>query len=564
MVRRMRLVATLMVSGWASVMIGQAADTGGKKDDMPPAKVQEELSLHQQILARRYKEFERRLYLLAKRLENSSRPEEREKAAIVTNALELARKATIENRFNKLIELLQNSQASSSQDVKQAIGDGELLIKNLQDVLRKLMEDGASGDREDTNRLSNLLKEVNRIIRWQKLLLKQTERGLDRDIALPGQEKVTSAARDVARAIDGKKPSSPDAKGTSKAAGKGAGQAAGKEKSSSPGQGQGKSSGKASDQGQGKGSSQGQGQGDGKGDDSQQAGGQQGGGRPLPISPSDPGRKRLQDAIDSMKKAIARIQENKPDEVAGPQIDAIDGLVALRNRLQALLKQKREEEDLRLLAKLQARCEKMLEMQIKVRQGTGDLDQAIKARAAKEPERIDIQKAQQLGDLEGAIVEVAVKAKELLQDEGTAVVFPVIFDQLSIDMKTVERRLASKTDTGTITQQIEDDIITTLKEMIAALKKAHKDRQSPPTPSTPGPQTPPRKPTPPPLVDELAELKMIKSLQLRVNARTRAYGMEYTGEQADAPTIKKELQNLADRQIKIYQATHDIAAKKND
>lgn len=265
-----------------------------------------------------------------------------------------------------------------------------------------------------------------------------------------------------------------------------------------------------------------------------------------------------------MKKAIEEIKKKNPEGAAGPQDDAIGGLEDFRKRLEELLKQKREEEDLRTLAKLQARCEKMLEMQIEVREGTVGVDKAINGRPNKEPARIDIQKSQQLGDREAAIVQMAVKAKELLQDEGTAVVFPLVFKQMIEDMKTVEHRLSSKTDTGPITVQIEDDIIATLKEMIEALKKAQKDKKQPPKPPKPGQPPPPSEPPPQSLIDELAELKMIKALQLRVNARTTAYGTRYKGEQADAPDIKKELQNLAERQIKIYQVTHDIATKKND
>ena len=57
----------------------------------------------------------------------------------------------------------------------------------------------------------------------------------------------------------------------------------------------------------------------------------------------------------------------------------------------------------------------------------------------------------------------------------------------------------------------------------------------------------------------LAELKMIRSLQIRVNTRTTSYGKQYPGEQADDTEIQKELRNLAQRQDKIQKATKDIA-----
>ena len=64
------------------------------------------------------------------------------------------------------------------------------------------------------------------------------------------------------------------------------------------------------------------------------------------------------------------------------------------------------------------------------------------------------------------------------------------------------------------------------------------------------------------LIDMLAELKMLKSLQVSVNKRTTAYGKQYPGEQADESDIQKELRNLAQRQVKIQKATKDIATGK--
>jgi hypothetical protein len=79
------------------------------------------------------------------------------------------------------------------------------------------------------------------------------------------------------------------------------------------------------------------------------------------------------------------------------------------------------------------------------------------------------------------------------------------------------------------------------------------------------------------LIDMLAELKMIRSMQVRVNSRTETYHQVYKGkEQAPAPTeaqdakqkeqyeqLQKELKELADRQANIYKITNDIYRGKN-
>jgi hypothetical protein len=60
------------------------------------------------------------------------------------------------------------------------------------------------------------------------------------------------------------------------------------------------------------------------------------------------------------------------------------------------------------------------------------------------------------------------------------------------------------------------------------------------------------------LVDKLSELRMIRSLQMRINKRTQLYGEMIKGEQAETPEILKALDDLADRQQRVYKATADL------
>src|SRR5262249_55941958 len=130
------------------------------------------------------------------------------------------------------------------------------------------------------------------------------------------------------------------------------------------------------------------------------------------------------------------------------------------------------------------------------------------------------------------------------------------------------------TDSGLVTQTIENDIIDTLKEMIEALKKARQDNQNQPPPPPGGGGG--GQPQDQKLIDQLAELKMIRSLQIRVNARTETYGKEYPGEQTPAAVtgqtaeekekiemIQRELRDLSERQLKIFEITNNIAKGKN-
>nr|BAL52361.1 hypothetical protein HGMM_F01A04C08 [uncultured Planctomycetota bacterium] len=230
-----------------------------------------------------------------------------------------------------------------------------------------------------------------------------------------------------------------------------------------------------------------------------------------------------------------------------------------RQKLEELLRQWREEEQLRVLADLQRRCEKMLAMQEAVYNDTVKLDNRIQTNPEKKPTREDEIFSGVLSRREDEIVAEADRAIALVQAEGSAVAFAEVLQQVRQDMARVSTRLY-KTDPGTETQAIERDIIDMLKEMIEALKKAQDNiRQQQQQGGNQG-GNPDRNQR---LIDLIAELKMIRSMQERIYRRTVMYGKKYQGEAATTPDIVQELRELAQRQLKLHQITEAIVKGKN-
>jgi hypothetical protein len=69
-------------------------------------------------------------------------------------------------------------------------------------------------------------------------------------------------------------------------------------------------------------------------------------------------------------------------------------------------------------------------------------------------------------------------------------------------------------------------------------------------------------------VDKIAELRMIKSLQERVNKRTLRYSRLLTDENdplgvAEAPELADAVKHLSERQLEIFRITRDIVLGKN-
>ena len=354
---------------------------------------------------------------------------------------------------------------------------------------------------------------------------------------------------------EGKKSQGGESKG--KSDGKGASKGSGKPSQGKPSQGQ-PSQGKSGQSGK-SGSS-------GKGDPKQ---GQQ---QQQPPQDQVPVRKKIEDAGKSADEAKDKIEQKKADDASAKQDDTIKKLEEAKKKLEELLRQIREEEVERLLAALQQRCEDMLRLQIQVYDGTVDVHARIKGKMTRE----QIQKANDLGVIENDIIKMVKDATRLIEAEGSAIAFAEGFRIVQEDMVKVSNRLNKRNDVGIITQNTERYIINNLKMMIDAFKKARKENKNK-KPKKPGKPGQSGKPPEQDLIDLLAELKLLRSMQVQVNEQTKDYHKFYPGlEQAPDPSsikdakereqmeaIQAELKGLAERQQRLEKTTKDIANGKN-
>jgi hypothetical protein len=491
-----------------------------------------DLAVEQQILARKYQEFEKALMQLAHRLERSTKPEDRERAANIKKAIAYSADQDVKGKFEQLIKTLQTSKDLSIPEIQGAMKNSGMVADDVHAIIQLLMADARDDElKKEKKRIEDLLKALDEVIRKQKVVRAQTEAGKAEKGHLVGdQKKVTEKTGDIGKAMD--KAKEGEAKDPSDGKGKGS---------------------EAKDPSDGKGKGQGQGDKPGDKPPMPNPGGNQ------PKQEGMPGRKQIQDANDYQKKAEDGLEKNDRDNASKNQDKALKELEEARKKLEEILRQLREEELERLLAALEARCQKMLQMQIEVRDGTVRVFKSIDETDDKKPTRSHEQKALQLSDREQQIVDEASKAIQILEAEGPAVAFHEQFLQVREDMRHVARRLG-KADVGTVTQYIEEEIIAVLREMIDALKKAQKQLQENRNNPNQNQQNPNQNQK---LLDQIAELKMIRSMQLRVNSRTKVYGDKYQGEQTAEPDIQKELMDLAMRQQKIYDVTENIYKGKN-
>ncbi|MCI0681277.1 MAG: hypothetical protein L0Y71_04165 [Gemmataceae bacterium] len=617
-----RALLVLTVGSLLGFLLASQAQEGSNKGPSA-AKIRDDAVLREQILANQYSQFVNDLNKLIVKLKRSSKEGDKERAEVLEKVLETAKTNLIGVKFEEIIGQLKESSLNNTAEIRLAAERSAKIAEELRRLIDLYRQDPRQAKlRDEIARLKEIIAELDKAIHNQKVTQGITDANkTDKNELGKIQNKNTQQVAKLLKKMAGEGQGKGDpksSKGDPKE-GKGKGKPGeSKDVGKKPDKGQPKDPGKAPDKGtqvakaepkagekspgDGKpGSKSGEPkqasakgskgdpksgepkaggdpkQGEAKPGESQQGqpkpGGDQGQQKPdsgpqKPQPPQGPkdniadSRKKVEEGNYQQKAAEDDIAKGKNPEASKDQDRAIEKFEDAKKKLEELLRQLREEELERTLADLLRRCERMLAMQIAVYNGTKGVDAAVKQNADKQPSRENKQDSLRLSDNEGEIVVEARKAIEVLEAEGSAVAFPEVFQQVRDDMIHVQRRLGV-TDVGEITQTIEQDIIDSLKEMIEALKKAKQDLQDKKNnPSPPG-QSPPQDSK---LLELIQELKLIRSLQLRVNTRTKTYGRMYEakeGEQTSNPNIRRELNNLSERQERIYEVTNRLAKGDN-
>jgi hypothetical protein len=275
-------------------------------------------------------------------------------------------------------------------------------------------------------------------------------------------------------------------------------------------------------------------------------------------------QKRIAAAEARMRAAGKRLEEADRRGAREEQQKAIEELETARAELEEILRQVREEEVERLLAQLETRLRGMLRSERGILAGCERL-----AGQSPLPDPTDAQlrerelEAARLAREQAQVAADAGRALALVRDDGSAVAIPEALEQVLADCSQAAARL-ERADVGSTTRGLVQDVVASLQEILDALEKARRDEaegQPPPQgggrPASPGEQ---------PLVDKLSELKMIRTLQMRINTRTRRYAQLLTDgvEQAEEPEIIEALRKLSVRQVKVERAARDIASGRTE
>ena len=550
----------------------------------------DDLVLRQQQVVARFRHFEEVLLRLAE----LTAAEDPDRAALLRKTVAASKERLVALQLENLVDLLEREQLA------RAVAQQAELVDDLVALLDLLLsEDRAKRREAEKEELKQFIREVNRLIKDQRGLHAQTEGQGSTPRLADAQDRLADKTGDLAGRVGRSAAGEAGEGGQGDDSGQAEDDSADRPSDDRPGDEQ---SPEGDDAGRGPGgdaeqgdsapdssapdsegrpgdteksfepqdsapqpSEGGEGQpgdstpGEGSPQDQPPSGGESGqpgqSGQP---SESAPGRetaqRRLEAAQQRMREAEQKLREAQRDDAAEKQAEALRELETAKAELEEILRQLREEEIQRMLAMLEARFRQMLKMQVAVYEGTLRLDNVPEDQRTRGTQI----EAGRLSRQQRDILSEADKALALLHEEGSAVAFPEAVGQMRDDMEQVALWLA-EVKVGQLTQTVEEDIIAALEEMIVALEKAQDEleqKQQQPPPEGGEPQDPP-------LIDQLAELKMIRSLQMRVNRRTQRYAELIDGEQAVEDDLLAALRELAARQDSIHRVTRDIVVGKN-
>ena len=270
-----------------------------------------------------------------------------------------------------------------------------------------------------------------------------------------------------------------------------------------------------------------------------------------------PGQKDVSSAAGAMEKASSSLGKGDPSSANVSQRQALEHLKQAAEKLKRALEKEKESAQQEALTRIQDMLQKVLDKQRGI---TKETLTVYKQRVGPQKyNRAEILKLAKLSDGEGDLAKQVDKILQLLRAEGTTTVFPAVLEEIAGDLRNVQNLLAGR-KAGPITQSLQKGIENNLEELIKALKKESRRRKKKRGGRSGGggggggggKQ---------PLVPPVAELKMLRALQVQINKRTIMLDAAKQKGELSKAELKAQHEILAKRQEKLIKLTQALKEK---
>lgn len=587
-----------------ALLLGSAT-VGSTLADESGNSATQKLKNEQEAISGRFARFERVLSQMADMLGY----DDPERAELLRRAISLGREQEISSNLEIIARDLEKAEFGS------AIEKQKVVTANLKSLLKLLQsEDRMSSVERERERINNLLKDVNNVLLEERAARARAQNSPAPSSAAPAQQEALKKTDKILDDIDKHDNPGESETPSDSEASDGSLDQTGKDQSKSSGEGQdpkdsngkegdgskeedkpseksesGENPGKQTDgnKTEGQGEDSDDKPSDAKPDDQKPGSESDGKGEPSESKPSDSqssesqssesqtppsdqnsdqppenaqeeetkGKENIDAARNMMQEALDLLKQQKKEQAIDKQDKAITELQKAAEELEKMLNQLREEEKEMTLASLEARFQRLLAMETQILESTTDL-----ASTPRE-EWLDnaVSACRALGIQQTEAARECSYVTSLLREDGTSVSILVAVEDIEFDMAKIAERL-QQTKADSLTRSMESDVVEALKELVETTQKEMAEMKQQQQQPQQGSQQ-----EKPDLVNLMQEIKMLRSLQVRVNRRTaQVNDLFQDATPTDARDLQDQLSELAIRQQRLVESAAELAKKMEE
>ncbi len=260
-------------------------------------------------------------------------------------------------------------------------------------------------------------------------------------------------------------------------------------------------------------------------------------------------RRELDQAHEAMTKAADSLEQDQPGAAAAEQADALEHLKQTQRDLDEALERDRQEDRAKMMQDLTRRFQEMLAEQ-------QDINQASAAFQMRTPQHLPRSEQLHLANLstrQRSLSEQADQCHNTLHREDATVVLPYLAGQLAEDMRNLAGRLA-KFDVGPLTQTIQKEVVETLQQLLDSTAQMAESGESAEESTGRDADEPPDKS----LMPSSSELKLLRSIQLRIIARMATIEAAAEDHPQGSRSPNPALESIATRQTECARLAQEL------
>ena len=266
-----------------------------------------------------------------------------------------------------------------------------------------------------------------------------------------------------------------------------------------------------------------------------------------------PGREQLERAKEQMEEALEALKQQKREDALKEEDQAMENLQSAAEKLEEELRQLREEEKEMILASLEARFQRMLLLETQIHEGT----MALAATPQKDWLDLSYSRCRELAQQQTELARECTQTVTLLREDGSSAAILLAVEDIETDMNSVGGWLQESNVTD-LTQTVQKDILESLRQLIETTQKEMQEMKNPnrqqKQQQPQGGQKQSR------LVELMAEIKVLKNMQLQVNRRTKQVDeLIPKADDQSKTSLLKQLRELSSRQQKLIETTKEMA-----